>query len=317
MPILKTFTWSKQMSIKLSWRALIDAKIVKRGDSGMAAVPSAIRIVDGFNLRDVNADDYREDIDALKAHIKRGGQVPALEVVLSADGQGVDLVDGHRRFTAYQELIAAGDPIQYIRIEPFVGNDVDRTARIMTSNEGRKLRPLEIAEGYRRLTAYGLTPDDIARRVGKTRQHVDQMLILASAPHQVQQLVKDGSVAATEAINQVRAHGHAAADKLVKAKQDNGGKKVTAKALKPWTPPAAAVLPVVQTLDTLHAKLPAETRMFLLNEPKEGDTVLLPATIVWELMNQHGSITELREKAEQKLREKANQAAQVELAGGA
>jgi ParB/RepB/Spo0J family partition protein len=305
------------MTVKLSWRALIDAKIVKRGDSGMAALPSAIRVVEGFNLRDVNADDYREDIDALKAHIKRGGQVPALEVVLSADGQGVDLVDGHRRFTAYSELIAAGDPIQYIRIEPFVGNDVDRTARIMTSNEGRKLRPLEIAAGYARLKAYGLTPDDIARRVGKTRQHVDQMLILASAPHAVQQMVKAGDVSATEAINQVREHGDRATDKLAKAKADNGGKKITAKALKPWTPPAAAVQPVVATLDKLHATLPGDTRMKLLNKPGENETIIVPALAVWELMNQHGSIVELREKAEQKQREKANQAAQGELQEGA
>jgi ParB family transcriptional regulator, chromosome partitioning protein len=302
------------MTVKLSWRALIDAKIVKRGDSGMAALPSAIRVVEGFNLRDVNADDYREDIDALKAHIKRGGQVPALEVVLSADGQGVDLVDGHRRFTAYSELIAAGDPIQYIRIEPFVGNDVDRTARIMTSNEGRKLRPLEIAAGYARLKAYGLTPDDIARRVGKTRQHVDQMLILASAPHAVQQMVKAGDVSATEAINQVREHGDRATDKLVKAKQDNGGKKITAKALKPWTPPAKYVAPVITTLDQLHAALPAQTRMDLLNEPKDGATVSVPARFVWELMNQHDAISQQRESDAQKARDKAAKANHPDLA---
>lgn len=299
---------------KPTWRSLIDAKIIKRGDNGLAILPTAIRVVDGFNLRDTEAEDYREDINSLKAHIKRGGQVPALEVVLSTDGQGVDLVDGHRRFTAYSELIAGGDPIQYIRIEPFIGNDVDRTARIMTSNEGRKLRPLEIAEGYRRLTAYGLTPDDIARRVGKTRQHVDQMLILASAPHAVQQLVKDGSVSATEAINQVRAHGDKATDKLVKAKADNGGKKVTGKALKPWTPPAANVRPVVQALDLLHEKLAPSQRMKLLNQPAEGDVVVVPAIVVWELLNQHGGIVELRDKHEQKQREKASQAAQQELA---
>jgi ParB family transcriptional regulator, chromosome partitioning protein len=311
----------EQNMTKPTWRELIDAKIIKRTDNGMAILPDAIRIVDGFNLRDTEADDYRADIDDLKAHIKRGGQVPALEVVLSNEGLTVDLVDGHRRFAAYSELIAAGDPIQYIRIEPFGGknggNDMQRLVRIMTSNEGRKLRPLEIAEGYRRLEAFGLKPDEIARHVGKTRQHVDQMLILASAPHAVHQLVKAGDVSATEAVNQVRAHGDKAADKLVKAKQDNGGKKVTAKALKPWTPPAAAVQPVVATLDLLHAKLPADTRMKLLNKPGENETIIVNAMAVWELMNQHETIVDMRAKHEQKQREKANQAAQGEMQEGA
>jgi ParB family transcriptional regulator, chromosome partitioning protein len=302
---------------KPSWRSLIDAKIIKRTDNGMAVRPDAIRIIDGFNLRDTTDPDYRAELDSLKAHIKRGGKVPPLEVVVSDDGLGVDVVDGHRRTATYWELIEAGDPIEWIRIEPFVGNDVDRTVRIMTSQENRKLKPLEIAAGYARLIAFGLSPEDIARRVGKTRQHVDQMLVLTSAPHAVQQLVKDGSVSATEAINQVRAHGDKAADKLVQAKQANGGKKVTAKALKPWTPPAAAVQPVVEALDALHTKLDPKTRMALLNEPDEFAHVSISARVVYQLLSQHGCIAELREKAEQKLREKQNQVAQGELAEGA
>jgi hypothetical protein len=303
---------------KLSYRSLIDAKIIKRTDNGMAALPTAIRIREGFNLRDVTAEDYRTDIDALKAHLKRGGKVPALEVVLADDGfQGVDVVDGHRRLTAYQELIAEGDPIEWIRIEPFTGNMLDQVTRIMTSQEGRKLTALEVASGYARLIAFQLTPDDIARRVGKTRQHVDQMLILASAPHGIQQMVKAGTVSATQAVIEIRQIGGRAAEaKLAAATTATGGRKVTAKALKPWTPPAKVVVPTLTALESFLESVPPGERVLIecADTQPEG-TVTVNAKELRDLFNAFGAVNDARLAAEQKAREKANQAAQGELAG--
>jgi ParB-like chromosome segregation protein Spo0J len=308
---------------KPSYRGLIDAKIIKRTDNGMAVLPANIRIREGFNLRDVNADDYESDIQALMAHIKRGGKYPALEVVLADDGfQGVDVVDGHRRLTALRRLIEQGDPIEFIRIEPFVGNDIDQLQRIMTSNEGRRLTALEIAEGYRRMAAYGLTPDDIARRIGKTRQHVDQMLILATAPHEVQQMVKAGDVSATEAINVTRHHGSKAVDKL-KAAQAKAGGKVTAKALKPWTPPAKMVAPLVDSVQSLAASITPEVRssLFWMESEHRLDServrVDLPASALWALISQQADIEEARKDAAEKQRAKAAQASQGDLVAAA
>lgn len=304
---------------KPSYRGLIDAKIIKRTDNGMAVLPANIRIRDGFNLRDVNADDYEADIQALMGHIKRGGKYPALEVVLADDGfQGVDVVDGHRRLTAIRRLIEQGDPIEYIRIEPFTGNDIDQLQRIMTSNEGRRLTPLEIAEGYRRLNAYGLTPDDIARRVGKTRQHVDQMLILATAPHEVQQMVKSGDVSATEAIIVTRQHGRLAVDKLQAARAKTGG-KVTAKALKPWTPPAKYVAPLVDSLDAVLARVPMETRKILTSGNANSDdtpvTITVSVSMLADLFDKRGEIMDAEDKARERARAKSSQASQGDLVG--
>jgi ParB/RepB/Spo0J family partition protein len=305
------------MSAKPSYRSLIDAKIIKRTDNGMAVLPTHIHIRDGFNLRDTNADDYEADIQALMAHIKRGGKYPALEVTLSDDGQGVDVVDGHRRLTAIRRLIEQGDPIEFIRIEPFTGNAVDQLQRIMTSNEGRKLTALEIAEGYRRLTAYGLTPDDIARRVGKTRQHVDQMLILASAPHEVHQMVKAGDVSATEAVIQVRQHGNRAVEKLTQAKAASGGGKVKPKALREWQPKFDVVRPVLRGVEELIDCLDASARALLVdvesNPHKEQMMVSVPASVLATIVNATGELDDARKAAEQKRREKEAQAAQGEL----
>jgi hypothetical protein len=241
--------------------------------------------------------------------------------VLSDDGQGVDVVDGHRRLTAILRLIEQGDPIEWIRIEPFTGNLVDQMQRIMTSNEGRKLSALEIAEGYRRLAAYQLTPDDIARRVGKTRQHVDQMLILASAPHEVQQMVKAGDVSATEAIITVRQHGFQAVHKLEQARAKVGGRKVTAKALREWTPKFDVVRPVLRGVEELIDCLDPSARALLVdvenNPGKEQMMVSVPASVLATIVNATGELDEARKAAEEKQRAKQAQAAQGELVEGA
>lgn len=308
-------------NVKPSWRALIDAKIVKRADGGMSVLPSAIRIVDGFNLRDVNADDYREDIEALKAHLRRAGQVPALEVTLSSDGLGVDVVDGHRRTTAYLELIEEGHMVPWIRIDEFKGNDVERAARVLTSNEGRKLRPLEVAEGYRRLAAFGLTPDDIARRVIKTRQHVDQMLLLANAPHAVHEAVKAGEISATEGTKLAR-HGEAAAtEKLTQAREKaaaTGQKKITAATIKEWTPPAKITGPVIESAVKLLDSINPQDRATLTNDKVVQDGMMLSVDAGWlrQLLVDVSAINQAKEAAEVKARQKAEKAAQLTIAGG-
>jgi ParB-like chromosome segregation protein Spo0J len=300
------------MSNKPSWRKLMDLGVVKRTDAGLWARPSAIRILPGFNLRDTEAPGYRDDIESLKNHKRRGGKVPPLEVSLSKDGLGVDVIDGHRRTTADQELLAEGLNIEWIRIEPFEGNDLERQARILTSQDNRKLLPLELAEGYRRLKAFGLNNEEIGNLVGKSRQHIEQMLLLAAAPHAVQMMVRAGETAATTAIEAVREHGDGAAVVLGQAKQEaaaSGKKKVTTAAIRPWTPPTHAVLPMVSAVDAVVLAIPEQVRQALREKPVEDATIELPAAIFYELLAQQESIRVLRAKAEQKSANKATAAA--------
>lgn len=311
-------------NIKPSWRALIDAKIIKRTDNGMAIRPDAIRQVEGFNLRDQTAPDYEADLADLEAHLSRGGKVPAIEVVLSADGKGVDVVDGHRRTTAYLRLIAKGQPIEWIRIDPFDGNEIERTARIMTSREGRDLLPLEVAAGYQRLKSFGLSPDDIARRVIKTRQHVDQMLILNAAPVAIHNMVKDGAVSASLAVETIRQHGDAkAAEKLAAAQVDanaQGKAKVTAKTLKPWSPPAKLTTPLAQhartLLDTIQPDILARAGdVSTFDKPDEIVSVNLSLRTLFLLTQNVEVIEEAREASAVKARQAAEKAAQASVPG--
>jgi hypothetical protein len=298
-----------------TFKQLTKDGVVKRKDA-MQVRYADIVVNPAFNKRE-HGERLQAHIQALFQFIMGGGQVPDLEVI-PVDGGKVQVVDGHSRHAAFGMAIAAGKDIEYIGVKPFNGDDADRTARIATSNEGLKLTPLETARVYRALRdEHDLGPEDIARKVHKTRQHVDQLLHLADAAPAVQQMVADGTVSATEAMKVARKHGDGAAQVLGQAAAAAG--KVTAKALKPWTPPARYVAPLVQTVDQLVDKVPSKVREELLAMEKNGTlntaqvAVQLPAAVLFQLLDQQFGINEERAKAVEKAREKEGKAAQGEL----
>lgn len=307
------------MSNKPSWRNLIAQGIVKRSDAGMLVRRGAIRIVEGFNLRDAEKPSFRPAIERLKAHMRRGGKVPALEVSLSADCAGVDVVEGHRRTISYNELAAEGMPVEWIRIEPFEGSDRDRHMRVYTSQDNEKLDPLELARGYKRDKAlFNMSNEELAQEIGRTREHVRQMLLLANAPHSVQMMVRDGVVTASTAIDALTEHGDGAAQILGAAKDiaaASGQKKVKPASMRPWTPPARAVLPMVSAVDAVVQAIPESVRQTLQDKPAEDEVIELPAAVVYELLAQQGAIQALRAKAEKKASSKAD-AAPTATTGG-
>lgn len=217
------------MNMANTYRQMIAKKVIKRSDVGQQIRLQDIHIKPGFNKRVLN-DDYEAAQKELVEFLEQGGTVPALEVYPRDDG-GVWLVEGHRRHDAYTRLKAAGKAIEWVLITPFNGSDADRVARIATSNSQLPLTPIERAAVYSALRAFNWTPSEIAKRMGKRIDHVTDLLKLADADTSVQELVKEGAVSATTAVQHVREHGEKAAEvlgeKVAKAKAD-GKAKVTA-----------------------------------------------------------------------------------------
>lgn len=293
------------MSNKPSWRKLLDLGVVKRTDQGLWARPNAIRIVPGFNLRDTSTPEYRAAQAGLDAHMRHSGKVPALEVNLSEDGQGVDVVEGHRRMGIYSTLIAEGASIEWIRIDPFEGNDKERYGRVLSSQENMKLLPMELALGYARMkTLFGMTNEEIGLFAGgKSRQHVENYLLLAHAPHAVQQMVRSGKVSPTTAIETVREHGEGAAKVLGGAALEvagDGKSKVTTATLRPWTPPARAIHPMMSAVGAVVNAIPEHVRQAMAEKLDERQMIELPAVVVYDLLAQQEVILALRAKAEKK-----------------
>lgn len=218
-----------------SIRKMLASKEAKRAHA-VQVLYESIHIEPGFNLR-LADDALEESIEALASHILSGGKFPPLEVRMR-DAGGVWIVDGHRRYAAIGRALARGADLRdpddgnvHIHVVIFEGNDADRTARIITSAAGKPLTPMEIAEGYKRLRAFGWTPSHIATKVGKTSQHVLQLLALGDANSDVRQMVNAGKVSATRAANTARKHGEQAGALLgqqLEAAEAQGKTRVTA-----------------------------------------------------------------------------------------
>lgn len=312
-----------------SFKTLINDGTVKRADA-MKVRLDDLHVEPGFNLR-IENDEFLASIDALAQHIIGGGQFPALEVRPRQEG-GVFIVDGHRRRRAIIKAVEAGaeladkDGTIWVSVVAFTGNDADRVARIMTSAEGRALSPLETAQGYKRLAAFGWEPERIARTVGKTRQHVDQLLILANAPSAVHDMVAAGSVSAAVAVTTVRDHGDNAGQvlgvELDKAKVQ-GKNKVTPGTMKPKALPRAVVDGVLDSVDLLMDNMPMEARRRIAElEVESGifpddEMVSIPVWLIADLMTTHGRLGEARNDHAQRLREQKANENQGEIEGAA
>ncbi|MBC2658589.1 ParB N-terminal domain-containing protein [Pseudomonas sp. MSSRFD41] len=277
-----------------SIRQMITAGEVRRADAIKVRLED-IHEEPGFNLR-TEGESLEASISALAEFIANGGVIPPLEIRPRADG-GVWLVDGHRRRRALIKLDQAGRlprlPSKenpkvteyWVDVRMFEGSDADRVARIISSQENEKLSPLELAEGYKRLRAFGWPVEQIAKKVGKTRQHVEQVMTLGNANTDVQQLVASGQVSATTAVQIVRQYGEEAGKvlggELQKAKA-TGKSKVTAGSMRGPTTPRQRLEAIRTAAQELIKTLPEGSL------ESSGAVLSLPADLVLKL---HQAIT--------------------------
>ncbi|WP_201506576.1 chromosome partitioning protein ParB [Citrobacter freundii] len=208
---------------------------IKRTDTGMFISLEHIHVREGFNKRE-DDERTRQADDDLFNYLMNGGTVPPLEVIARDEG-GVWVVEGHRRRRCYARCAEAGKPVDRIHIMPFNGNDVQRLARIMTSNNQLLLSDIEQAAVIQELhNAFNQTTSEIAKLVNKSVATVEKLLTLSTANYDVQQEVKSGAVSVDVAVDRVREFGEQAGevlqhDKAVAAAQ--GKTKVTRSSIAP------------------------------------------------------------------------------------
>ena len=129
-----------------------------------------------------------EGINELAASIKAHGVLQP--IVVSRQGDGYELVAGHRRMLASR---VAGKTT----IPAVVREDVgDRLELALVENVQRTdLNAIETARAYKLLMeTYDLTQEALAERMGKSRSSVANTLRALSAPQILQDAVQDGKI---------------------------------------------------------------------------------------------------------------------------
>lgn len=112
-------------------------------------------------------------------------------VVARAVIGGYELVAGERRWRAAQ---LAG-----LKSIPAVVRELSEAEMmeiaLIENIQREDLNPLEEAEAFQRLlTEFGLTQEDLAQRVGKSRSHIANILRLLNLPTEVQDYVSRGTI---------------------------------------------------------------------------------------------------------------------------
>jgi len=267
-----------------------------------------LQVESGFNLRDLKTLEAKEHIHSIYQTIIAGGDVPPLEIRVD-DQDNILIVDGHCRHAGYGLAIEKGHPIEWIDVLPFRGNDAERVAKMITSSQGRPLTTLEVSLGYKRLVKFGWENDQVAANVGKSVEHVKQLLILASANTDVHKFVRSGAIAAYAAIDLLRKHGEKTGEIIAKEVDSASAKgkiKVTKGGMEGRALPKKLMTNLVSSVETFTSRLTQETRVILAtlekatDEEVKGKTVTIEAAALLELLRAQGEVEAAKTKQTEK-----------------
>ena len=130
----------------------------------------------------------QEGLSELAASIARHGVLQP--IVVSADGDGYELVAGHRRVLAAR---LAGKTTIPAVVRDEVGNRLELA--LIENLQRSDLNAIETARAYKLLMeTYDLTQEQLAERLGKSRSSVANMLRTLTAPQALQDAVIEGKI---------------------------------------------------------------------------------------------------------------------------
>lgn len=108
-------------------------------------------------------------------------------------------INGHTRLKACEILNKEGKVIRakIITVDARTISDEDLIFDMISSNAGRPLKPMEMAEAVRRLRNFEIPIEEIAKKFGKNLILVKNLELLSKAPKKFRDMVSDGSIAYT------------------------------------------------------------------------------------------------------------------------
>ncbi|WP_035552167.1 ParB/RepB/Spo0J family partition protein [Burkholderia sp. 9120] len=246
------------------------------GSSDLWTVPpSEIHCDPRDNVRPLDPDHVRHLAELIKANGYDRKQPLGCFVRKIGGEDRIFVYAGQHRYHGALLAIAEGAEIDRLPIVIDDAKSVNRTNLIyagITTNDGEKLTPLQLAEKVIELQELGESNSTICKRLHITDQTIRDVVLLARAPAALHKLVRDKVVSSTLAIEEIRAHGGEKAlerFQIAAAKVSTGGKaKVTKKALDK---------PATHKITDVQAKQLLQALQSVLHDPVFGK--LSPGTI--------------------------------------
>lgn len=213
----------------------------RRCDAMSFVDPRKLVVIPGFNVR-VQDEAHKAHVRGLAdSMLEEGFLINKPITCYVRKGQGgedeICVTDGHCRHEAALLAIQDGAQIETVPVV-FLGkavNMADLTVDLVRANNGKPLSTYETSIVVKRLSNMDFSEAEIARKLGFTRTHIDNLLVLASAPNPLARLVIAGEVSASTAIEAMRKHGPERAvevlRKAVEGAKANGKTRVTASQL--------------------------------------------------------------------------------------
>lgn len=147
-----------------------------------------------INLVEPNRDQPRKDFDeekllALAESIKEHGMVQPIVAV--KEGDYYRIVAGERRWRASKKLGLKTVPVIVKEYSVLQAESIALVENLQREN----LNPVEEANGYRRLMdTYGLTQEEVAQKVGKSRSGVANSLRFLMMPQKLRKMLEKGEI---------------------------------------------------------------------------------------------------------------------------
>lgn len=251
---------------------------------------SFIKVRPGYNPR-FSTPDYQKGLELLADSMVENGFYDGKPLTVSVgedEGKPVLwLEDGHRRFAAAELAVKRGrqlDTLPVVTLQRSMSAD-DRIVHMYHSNQDTSpFSPLEVAVLVHRLGMNGNDNQAVAKKLGITEAYVRQLQTLNAAPKLVRDMVAEGEISATLAIESVAEHKGEAAAVLSDAKEEAKamGKRVTAKVVKKVAAKRAAKKPLTpkQQAEVAAAK----------SERKQREHALEAFALLKEIMDKHGKV---------------------------
>ena len=134
-----------------------------------------------------NFDD--ESISALAESIKQHGILQPL--LVRPYGSGYQIVAGERRWRAARMLGLSEVPVQIKELSDLEAMQIALIENLQREN----LNPVEEAKGYSELVeSFGMTQEDVAKTVGRSRSSVANAMRLLALPNEVLEMLENGEL---------------------------------------------------------------------------------------------------------------------------